>query len=307
MLAYALTGGGSRQLTWFDRQGKVLGHVGEPAARDELSLSPDGTRVAEGRVDDKGTWVVWGLDLARGVNTRLTFENGGAGNGTWSPDGSQIVYAPGGGAAADLYRKPANGAGQGELLFHSAEVKEPQDWSRDGRFLLFMQGGKNSSSDLWVLPMEGEHKPFPYLTTPFEETQGKFSPDGHWVVYASNESGTKEIYVQPFPLSTGGKWPISNGGGSQPRWSRDGKELFYFTPDNTLMAVSVTANGSTFQPGVPKPLFRASILGGTGGGTGVAWRWDVAPDGQRFLINTALDEAAASPVTIVLNSPSALK
>jgi hypothetical protein len=155
--------------------------------------------------------------------------------------------------------------------------------------------------------MEGEHKPFPYLATPFDETQGKFSPDGHWVVYASSESGTKEIYVQPFPLSTGGKWPISNGGGSQPRWSHDGKELFYFTPDNTLMAVSVSANGATFQPGVPKPLFRAPILGGTGGGAGVAWRWDVTPDGQRFLMNTALDEATGSPVTIMLNWQGALK
>ena len=136
-------------------------------------------------------WVVWGLDLARGVNTRLTFESGGAGNGTWSPDGSQIVYAPGGGQSSDLYRKPANGAGQGELLFHSVDAKAPLDWSRDGRFLLFMQRGKDSSADLWVLPMEGaEHKPFPYLATPFDEMQGKFSPDGHWVVYASNETGT---------------------------------------------------------------------------------------------------------------------
>jgi eukaryotic-like serine/threonine-protein kinase len=113
--------------------------------------------------------------------------------------------------------------------------------------------------------------------------------------------------VQPFPLSTGGKWPISNGGGSQPRWSRDGKELFYFTPDSTLMAVSVTANGATFQPGVPKPLFRAAILGGTGSGPTTAWRWDVAPDGKRFLMNTALEETAASPVTIVLNWQSPAK
>ena len=307
LLAYALTGGNSRQLTWYDREGKVLGHVGEPAARDELSLSPDGARVAEGRVDEKGTWVVWGLDLARGVSTRLTFEGGGAGNGTWSPDGSQIVYAPGGGQSSDLYRKPANGAGDGELLFHSAEAKAPLDWSRDGRFLLFMQRGKNTSADLWVLPMEGEHKPFPYLTTPFDEMQGKFSPDGHWVVYTSNESGTKEVYVQPFPLSTGGKWPISNGGGAQPRWSRDGKELFYFTPDRTLMAVSVNTNGSTFQPGVPKALFRAEIMGGTGGGPSQAWRWDVTPDGKRFLMNTSLEETAASPVTILLNWQSALK
>ncbi len=127
------------------------------------------------------------------------------------------------------------------------------------------------------------------------------------MVYTSNESGTREVYVQPFPVSTGGKWPVSNGGGGQPRWSRDGKELFYFARDNALMAVSVTTTGGTFQPGVPKALFRAPILGGTGGGAGVAWRWDISPDGKRFLINTALEEAASSPVTVVLNWQTAMK
>ncbi len=306
VLGYAVTGGNTRQLTWFDREGKVLGRVGEAAARDEMSLSPDGTRVAEGRVDEKGTWVVWLLDLARGASTRLTFDGAGAGDGTWSPDGSQIAYAPGGGQSTDLYRKPANGAGQAELLFHSDEIKSPMDWSRDGRFLLFGQRGKDTGGDLWVLPMEGDHKPIPYLVTPFNEGQAQFSPDGHWVVYTSNETGTKEVYLAPFPMSSGGKWPVSNGGGSQPRWGRDGKELFYFTPDSTLMAVGVTT-GSSVQLGVGKPLFRATVLGGTGGGPGSAWRYSVSPDGQRFLINTALEEATATPVTIVLNWQTALK
>ncbi len=306
LLAYAVTGGNSRQLTWYDRQGKVVGHAGEPAARDELSLSPDGTRVAEGRVNERGTWVVWLLDLARGANTRLTFDGAGAGNGTWSPDGAQIAYAPGGGQSADLFRKPANGAGQAELLLHSAETKTPMDWSHDGRSLLFSQRGNGTGLDLWVLPMEGDHKPVPYLVTPFSEGQAQFSPDGRWVVYTSDETGTKEVYVRPFPMSSGGKWPVSNGGGSQPRWRRDGKELFYFAPDTTLMAVPVTG-ASTFQLGVPQALFRTTILGGTGGGPSVAWRYDVSLDGQRFLINTALEEATSSPVNIVVNWRTALR
>jgi serine/threonine protein kinase len=306
LLAYAATGGDKRQLTWYDREGKVLGHAGEPTGRDELALSPDGTRVAEGRVDEHGTWGVWMLDLERGVNTRLSFDAGG-GSATWSPDGTQIVYAPGGGLSADLYRKPANGAGQGDVLLHSEAIKTPDDWSRDGRFIIYMQREKNAGTSLWVLPLQGDRKPVPYLVTQFNEGQAQFSPDGHWVVYTSNESGTKEVYVQPFPVPSGGKWVVSNGGGSQPRWSRDGKELFYFAPDRMLMQVSVTATGGTFQPGVPKPLFRAAILGGTGAAPGMAWRWDISPDGKRFLMDTALEESTATPVTVVLNWQSAVK
>jgi len=306
VLAFASTGGDSRQLTWYDRQGKVLGKVGEPAARDELALSPDGTRVAEGRSDSQGQWVVWMLDVARGVNTRLTFEDGG-GNAVWSPDGRQIAYAPNGGQSPDLYLKPANGANQAELLVHSEGVKTPMAWSADGRYLLYLQRSKDRRIDLWVLPMMGDRKPFPYLVTPFSKRQAQFSPDGHWVVYTSNESGTVEAYVQPFPMASGGKWPVSNGGGSQPRWSHDGKELFYFTPNETLMAVDFNTSGGTVQLGIPKALFRASVLGGTGGAPTVAWRWDVSKDGQRFLINTALEEAASSPVTVLLNWQSAIR
>ncbi len=306
VLSYSLAQGGMRQLTWYDREGKVLGHVGEPATRDELSLSPDGTRVAEGRTDHS-PWVVWQLDLARGISSRLTFENGGAGNGIWSPDGKQIVYAPGGGQSQDIHIKPANGATQGELLFHSEGVKMPMDWSRDGRFLMFTQQGKDTGSDLWVVPMQGERKPAPYLVTPFNESQAQFSPDGHWVVYTSNETGTKEVYARPFPLSSGGKWQISNGGGNEPRWRRDGKELFYLGPDNMLFSVSVSAKGDAFQPDTPKPLFRAPIGGGEGGGADVAWRWDISNDGQRFLVNAPVEGQSAQPVTVLVNWRNALK
>ena len=306
LLAFASTGGDDRQLTWYDRQGKVVGKVGEPAARDELALSPDGTRVAEGRADQQGNWVVWMLDVARGANTRLTFEDGG-GNAVWSPDGRQIAYAPNGGQSPDLYLKPATGANQAELLLHSEGVKTPMDWSADGRFLLFVQRSKDRKADLWALPMMGDRKPFPYLMTAFNKSQAQFSPDGHWVVYTSVESGTREAYVQPFPMSSGGKWPVSNGGGAQPRWSRDGKELFYFTPNETLMSVDVNTAGGTVQLGIPKALFRVPVLGGTGGAPTTAWRWDISRDGQRFLVNTALEEASTSPVTVLLNWASAIK
>jgi eukaryotic-like serine/threonine-protein kinase len=305
VLAFALTGGNNRQLTWYDRTGKILGQAGEPTARDELELSPDETRLAEGRTDDRGAWTVWMLDLARGANTRLTFEGGG-GNAEWSPDGRQIVYSPSGGQAPDLYVKPANGAEAGERILHSDQTVTPKDWSRDGRYILYEERTKDRKLDLWVVPMMGDRKPFPYLVTPFIKTQAKFSPDGRWVVYVSNESGRREVYVQPFPLAASGKWVVSNGGGSQPRWSHDGKELFYFTPDETLMAVDVNTSGGTIQLGAAKALFRAPILGGSGGGPGNSWRWDISRDDKRFLINTALDDTATSPVTVLLNWQSAM-
>jgi eukaryotic-like serine/threonine-protein kinase len=147
----------------------------------------------------------------------------------------------------------------------------------------------------------------PYLATAFAQGQAQFSPDGRWVVYTSNESGIREVYVQPFPSPAGGKWAVSSGGGSQPRWRSDGKELFYFTPGETLMSVAVTVAGGMFQPGVPKALFHASLLGGTGGGPDAAWRYDVSPDGQRFLMNTTLDEEAGAPINAILNWQSLLK
>jgi eukaryotic-like serine/threonine-protein kinase len=307
VLAFALNGGNDRKLSWYDRTGKTLGNVGEPAARDEMELSPDEMRLVEGRTDDRGTaWTVWMLDLARGVNTRLTF-GGGGGNAEWSPDGRQIVYSPSGGESPDLYLKPANGAEMGERILHSDQIVSPKDWSQDGRFLLYEQRAKDRARDLWVLPMTGDRKPFPYLVSPFVKTQAKFSPDGHWVLYMSNESGTPEVYVQPFPMASSGKWVVSNGGGTQPRWSHDGKELFYFTPSQTLMDVAVSTSGGTLQLGVPKALFRAPVIGGVGGATGDSWRWDISRDGQRFLINTALDDTASSPITVLLNWQSAMR
>ena len=309
VLSYVRARSSLRQLTWYDRQGKVLGHVGEPAMRDELSLSPDGTRVAESRSAGDGVrdWMVWQLDLNRGVSSRLTFEYSRANSAIWSPDGKQIVYAASGARSEDVYLKPADGTAQGQVLFHPDGAPAPMDWSPDGRFLLYTQEGKDTGDDLWVVPMQGEHKPTPYLVTPFNEGQAKFSPDGHWVVYTSDETGTAEVYVRPFPLSNAGKWQVSNGGGGQPRWRRDGKELFYIGPRSTLYSVGVTTKGDNFQPDTAKPLFSVQITGGAGTGATDLWRWDISNDGQRFLINTPVESDTAAPITVLLNWQSHLK
>jgi dipeptidyl aminopeptidase/acylaminoacyl peptidase len=180
----------------------------------------------------------------------------------------------------------------------------PTDWSPDGRFLLYEQSGEKTGFDLWLLPLFGDRKPMPYLQTQFDEGQGRFSPDGHWVAYASTETGRPEVYVQTFPAS-GGKWQISNGGGMLPLWRRDGKELFYVVPAvGRLMSVEVKTSPQ-FEPSAPKFLFQApfALTHQMDAGNHYA----VSADGQRFLLNLPIQENASSPITVVLNWTAGLK
>jgi eukaryotic-like serine/threonine-protein kinase len=291
--------GQSTQLAWFDRQGKLLGTAGEPASYDTVSLSPDGIRAAADRRDLGTRRAIWLYEFARGVSTRLTFDTVDGYAPVWSPDGSRIVFLSG----RTLYQKVSSGAGNEEVLLKSNNAIGLSDWSRDGRFLLYSEEDPKTGWDLWVLPLDGDRKPMPYLRTAFPETQGVFSPDARWVAYRSAESGSSEIYVRPFPASSGGKWMVSKGGGSQPRWRRDGKELFYVSPDGTLMSVDVTASPA-FRPGVPRSLFQTNMRSSTN-----LFRYDVTADGQRFLINasTAATAASSAPITVVFNWQAGLR
>jgi len=302
-LVYLSAGGTNSRLMWFDRQGKALGPASEPGRYLHLKLSPDGTQVAASRRDGKNV-DIWLLEFARGTSTRLTFDPERHNFPIWSPDGSQIVFAYSQKGTTDLYRKPSSGAGEEEALLKSNESKYPTDWSGDGRFLLYTVNGPKTRSDIWMLPLDGDHKATPFLATPFMEGHARFSPDGHWVVYQSNESGRTEVYVRSFPSSGGGKWMVSSGGGSMPRWRKDGKELLYFAPDNRLMSVEVSTTGVSFQAGVPKPLFKAPapvLLGVV-----IGDNWDVTADGQRFLVNT-IEDSNLQPITVVLNWQAGLK
>jgi eukaryotic-like serine/threonine-protein kinase len=307
------------QLTWFDRQGNPLGVVGELRSYNTLALSPDGTRVASDHWAGPGTQRdLWIYDLSRGVGARFTSDPGFEFMPVWSPDGSQVVFFSGPVPDfGDLHRKASSGAGNDEVLFKSNEAKWPQDWSPDGRFLLYSSPVANSGPvNLWLLPLTGAGgasiRPVPFLKTAFHEIQGRFSPDGHFIAYASDESGKLEVYVQPFPASlggkfAGGKWVVSKGGGTQPTWRRDGKELFYISADSKMMAVEVSTS-PTFKAGVPKALFAAPIFGG--GAFGVVHRYDVTANGQRFLINAFSPGGAPSsspPITVVLNWQAGLK
>jgi eukaryotic-like serine/threonine-protein kinase len=311
VLVYRTGAGGASELTWFDRGGKILGTADEAAGQHiiALSLSPDQTRAAVSRIDSQNAkTTLWLLDLARGTAARFGFGLSSGRHGIWSPDGSQIIFASNAGGVFDLYEKSASGVKEAEVVLKSGDDKLPTSWSRDGRFLLFRAADPKTAKDgLWVLPLEGDRKPFPFLDTEFDNREGQFSPDGRWVAYVSDESGRDEIYVQTFspdPAAAGsdraGKWLISTGGGNGPRWRGDGKELYYRAPDGRLMAVECATNPE-FRAGVPKPLFQTPQTAFSSG-----YSWDVTSDGKRFLF-PAPAERAAAPFTVVLNWQTGLK
>jgi Tol biopolymer transport system component len=239
--------------------------------------------------------------VARGLRTRFTFGPADELTSHWSPDGSRVVFNSNRKGHYDLYQKASSGAGTEEVLLEDNLDKYPGSWSPDGRFILYVTGATtpHTGNDLFILPLSGDRKPYPFLQTQFNERYGQFSPDGRWVAYFSNESGKYEVYVAPFP-GPGGKWQISTGGGSFPRWRRDGTEIFYLAPDNKLMAAAVDGKAGTFEVGVVKPLFQTRV-------TGSRYEYDVSADGQRFLINTAPVQAASAPITVVLNWTAGLK
>ena len=297
--------GTNRELVWMDRTGKRLGTVGRPGDfGNALALSPD-EKTAAVSIQTGGQIDIWLEDLLRGVASRFTFRPGVNRNPVWSPDGSRIVFALQfeNAYASDLYQKPSAGNGQEDLLVHSGVNGYPFDWSSDGKWIVYQVTGKTTGTDLWLLPMQGDHKPIPYLQTPFSETNAEFSPDAKWIAYQSNESGRNQIYIQAVPPN-GAKYQISANGGTNPHWRRDGKELYYVSADYKLIAVPIKL-GSTVEPGAPQALFTTppSL-------NGVNIFFVPAHDGQRFLFNTPADGAvvaSAPQVTVVTHWQAALK
>jgi Tol biopolymer transport system component len=292
---------GAQQMVWLDRSGKTVGHIGPPdLGLSVVELSPDGKRVAVNRTVGDNT-AVWLIDASRGLPTRFT-DNTYDASPVWAPNGDRVAFASLRKGLMNLYWKSSSGSGAEELLLESDQIKTPTDWSADGRFLLFRSIDPQTGWDLWVLPVAGDRKPFPFLKTPFEERDGQFSPDGKWIAYQSNESGLQfEIYVRPFP-GPGGSIQISANGGAQPRWNKNSKEIFYLSLDSKMMAapVKVSPDGQSLEPETPAALFPVRTVGGPLPGV-FRQQYAVSSDGQRFLVNLAADEGVASSITLIYN------
>jgi Tol biopolymer transport system component len=290
------------QLRWFDRAGRALGKLGDVIAvnsGEEPHLSPDGKQLLVKR--DGNIWV---LDLARGTDIRLTSRTSQL--PSWMPNGKEVIYqsVAQNSAKRGIIRAPANGVAEGELVADG--VKFPEDVSSDGRYVTYMMRGEKSRLDVWALQLSGEHKEYPLLDSQFDEREPRFSPDGRWLAYASDESGQPEIYVRPF-TSDGklgaDKKRVSTTGGFQPLWSSNGKELFYLSADYNLMSVSVSISGESINLGAPKVLFAARTMSHYG----LSHEYDVTPDGQRFLVGIAVGDSRKPAPTVLLNWQAELK
>ena len=292
------------RLIWMDRNGKLLEAVRQTKIYNDFRISPDGKRIALS-MTDRGL-DVWLYEISRETWTKFTFDAASKRWPLWTPDGKTVIFSSSQKGHWDLHQRASDGASAETPFLETENDKVANDWSRDGKYLLFISTDAKTKSDIWVLPLtahdDAERKPFVFLRTEFDETRPVFSPDVRWIAYQSNESGVDEIYIQPFSgMESGkgaisGKWKVSTNGGSRPRWRRDGKELYYLSADLKIMAAEITLGASTVTIGSVRPLFAVRPFGGVARDI-----YDVTPDGQRFLVASQGGEEAASPVTLVVN------
>lgn len=290
----------SRQINWYDRSGKEIGAVGQPGPITNLELSPDERFLAIAR-RTIGTTAndVAVIDTLRGTTLRLATTPGETPQAIWSPDSKFVVWNDFENGKYRLLKKFSSGAGEAEVLLESPVRVFPTSWSPDGRFILYSRTDNVSKRDVWVLPLEGDRKPIPFFSTPTEDWDAFFSPNGKYIAYLSGESGKDEIYVQTFP-SSADKWLISTSGGISPRWSQNGRELIYGGRDGKLMSVTIKAD-DRFEAGVPQPLFDITMARAVRGDD-----YLVANDGQRVMFISRGTDGSLPPINVILNWPAGL-
>jgi len=291
---------GARSLGWVDRHGQRLGEIDAPPGYAQPALSPDERYIAV-RVQDaaSGGGDIWTIDVARGIKTRLTVDPADDATPIWSPDGTRVMFGSGRDGAAPvpnaIYQRAANGTGSDERVFSAAagELVAPLSWASDGSFVLF---GRASLSNvltrisIWRLDLTGERTATAVIDDPFMHTSAQLSPDGRWLAYTTNESGSSQIVVQSFPDLSRDKRQVSTSGGYEPRWRADGRELFYLAPDGTLMSVEVP-KGEAFEPGTPTALFATGIeVASALSGRRPDFYYAPAANGERFMLNRLVAE-----------------
>ncbi|MGI8617495.1 MAG: hypothetical protein ACR2L6_00190, partial [Gemmatimonadaceae bacterium] len=294
--------GQANMLQWFDVKGARTGTTGgEPARNRSHRVSPDGTRVAVARADEGGRADIYVVDVARDVPTRLTSDPAEDGGPVWTPDGNRIIFASNRKNRLDLYQRASSGAGADELLFADDTHKIPVDVSPDGKLVLFVRGFLSRQADLWALPLSGDGKPFPVIQSEFPELGGAFSPDGRWLAYTSEDVGSRQVYVQPFP-ATGQRVRLSTTTGSHAMWSAEGSTVFYLTDEGAVMAIDVSGSSGALRAGVPRELFVEEGLRRDGRGAS----FDRVK--HRFLLRFSPTSAAKEgELTVLLNWTAGLK
>jgi serine/threonine protein kinase/Tol biopolymer transport system component len=290
-------------LTWYDRAGKESGHVGDVGVLANPTLSPDNSRVAIDITDARANNInVWLSDFKHGTSSRFTFDPAEDVVGVWSRDGTMVAYRAIAAAGVHIFSKQAQGLLPAKSLIDVPDDIVPNSWSTDDKTILCTYQPNTGGSNLVLIPSSGG-KTLPFLESKANETNGQISPDGKWVAYASNESGDWEIYVTTFPAASG-KWQVSRGGGIEPRWRGDGKELFYIGPKTTLTAVPVNSEG-TFSTGNPTPLFHSQLRAQVSSTD--LFNYDVTKDGQRFLVNRYVKPTQVAPLHVVLNATADMR
>jgi len=281
---------GETRLVWVDRDGGVTSAVEDTASFMHARLSPDGGRAAVSVGSELGPRKVMQYDLERGTRTVLTKQGSAP---FWSPDGTEVVYSSTRTGTWSLYRASANGSDAGKVLLDRPREQWVGSWSPDGKVVSFYEVNPEGGRDIWMLRLDGQEAT-PFIATPFNERSPRFSPDGKWLAYISNESGRDEVYVEPYP-GREGKWTISTEGGREPVWSRDGSALYYRQGDRML--VVAIDPGPPFSAGKPRVVFKGRYEVGVAGNP----NWDISPDGRRFLMIKRGEESAPTRLHVVVN------
>jgi dipeptidyl aminopeptidase/acylaminoacyl peptidase len=305
VLIYQVDPGHVSQPVWFDRNGTRIGALGEPGDYGDVALSPDGTSLAVSVLDPAlATKDIWLYDVRNGGRKKLTFDAEDEFAPVWSPDGRRMLFSSLGQGGVNLYTRNVDGLGERQSMqVDSLGIgRFAADWSRD--YLMYIGGGRViSRSDLWVAPTGSPQRARPLLESMFVETHGRIAPNATWFAYASNETGRLEVYVDRFP-ARGAARPVSRDGGGWPRWAKDRSEIFYLSEDDQLMAAAVRVNGERLDVDPPRVLFRLRPRPPV---RLDAYAYDVSRDGQRFVVNTLIEEAASTVISVVLDWDSALR